>query len=196
MPDGLAVNGVDMAMLLARFSGDGSVLLDVLRSYSSGTRPLLNSLKEFLESENLPEYAVTVHGVKGSSYGIAAREAGKAAEALEISAKAGDLPAVRAGHPALESLITALLDDIDAALDSLESAHDRPPAQAPDPALLKELREACAAFEMDRVDSLMERLEAFRYETGGELVTWLREKVDGMAFEEITGAKELDANGD
>jgi hypothetical protein len=38
---------------------------------------------------------------------------------------------------------------------------------------------------MDSVDAAMERLEAFRYERGGELVAWLREKVDGMEFEEI-----------
>ena len=37
----------------------------------------------------------------------------------------------------------------------------------------------------------MERLEAFNYESGGELVVWLREKVDAMAFEEIS---EMDIN--
>ena len=39
---------------------------------------------------------------------------------------------------------------------------------------------------MDRVDAVMERLEAFQYENGGEYVTWLREKVDSMEFEEIS----------
>ncbi len=66
---------------------------------------------------------------------------------------------------------------------------------APDPALLRELREACAAFAMDRVDAAMERLEAYRYESGGELAAKLREKVDAMEFEEIASMK-IENEGD
>lgn len=83
-----------------------------------------------------------------------------------------------------------MLDGIGRALGALDAVADKAVAAAPDPKLLLELRDACAAFEMDRVDAAMERLEAFRYESGGELIAWLREKVDEMAFEEII-AKEL-----
>jgi CheY-like chemotaxis protein len=39
---------------------------------------------------------------------------------------------------------------------------------------------------MDGVDNAMERLEAFRYGSGGAIVPHLRELVDKMAFEEIS----------
>jgi uncharacterized membrane protein len=45
------------------------------------------------------------------------------------------------------------------------------------------------AFEMDRVDMAMERLESMRYERGENLVIWLREQVRNMAFKEIAGGE-------
>ncbi len=187
IPDSMTICGVDMDKALARFSGDGTVLLSILRSYAEGTRTLMTNLRGYLETENLSDYAVAVHGIKGSSYGIAAKDAGKAAEALEIAAKAGDLRTVQTGHTAFEALINTLLNNINTALGELDDSSTLPVAAAPDPELLKELREACGVFEMDRVDAAMEKLEAFGYKTGGELIKWLRKKVDDMAFEEISG---------
>ncbi len=57
---------------------------------------------------------------------------------------------------------------------------------------MKELRAACTGYDMDRVDAAMDKLESFRYEAGGELIVWLREKVDGMAFEEIAAMENRD----
>ena len=48
---------------------------------------------------------------------------------------------------------------------------------------------------MDRVDAVMEKLTSRRYENGGELVDWLREKVADMAFEEIA-AMEMPGTSD
>ncbi len=62
----------------------------------------------------------------------------------------------------------------------------RPVADAPDPALLCRLCDACADFDMSGVDAVMEQLEAFQYESGDELVAWLREKVNSIAYEEIS----------
>jgi hypothetical protein len=163
----------------------------VLRSYHTNTGDLLDKLEAFLKAENLADYAVTVHGVKGSSYGVLAQETGALAESLEAAATAGDLAAVKREHPAFSASVKALLDEIGRALELQDMEHAKPNAKRPDLNLLSELREACAAFNMDGVDSAMEKLEAFQYETGGELVTWLREKVDEMAFEEIASGKEM-----
>jgi CheY-like chemotaxis protein len=182
---GANASGFDIAKALRRFSGDGAVLIDVLRSYSAGTRGLLAKLKSFLDAGDLAGYAIDVHGVKGSSYAICAQGTGKAAEELEAAAKAGDIEAVKAGHDAFAKTAEALLAEIEGLLAGFSADAEKPLAEAPDPALLEELRAACASFEMDRVDSAMERLEAFRYERGGELIAWLREKVDSMEFEEI-----------
>ncbi len=179
----VTVNGLDMTKALSRFNGDEAVLIDVLRSYAAGTRPLLKKLRDC--TDNLEEYAITVHGIKGSSYGICAQGVGKAAEKLELAAKAGN--SVTDGHETFEKLTENLLDDIENALAAIGGGQEKPLATAPDPVLLKELRRACEAFDMDSVDAAMELLESFRYESGEDLIRWLREQIDNMAFEEISG---------
>jgi CheY-like chemotaxis protein len=184
---GIAVEGLDTQKALERFGGDGEIFAEVLRSYAKNTRPLLAVLRSHLESGDLAAYAVVVHGVKGASYGIGADQAGKAAETLEAASKANDLAAVQAGHPALEGLLETLLNHLGKALGLDGADSDKPAAAAPDPEVLSALRTACAGFHMDAVDSAMAELEKFRYESGGPLVAWLREQVDGMAFEVISG---------
>ena len=51
--------------------------------------------------------------------------------------------------------------------------------------MLKKLLTACAEYDMDGVDGIMEELESCEYESGGELVLWLRENVDKMNFTQI-----------
>ncbi len=184
---GIVIEGLDMRKALNRFGGDEDALFDVLRSYARNTRLLLDDLAKHLETENMAGYAITVHGVKGSSYGICAENIGMAAEALEEASTMDVLSVVKADHPALAAMVGALCDSIDRTLQSIDS--NKPYAYKPDPSLLEELREACRAYDMDGVDKVMGQLEAFRYEHGEELISWLREKVDDMAFEDIAGGE-------
>ncbi|MDR2925085.1 MAG: GAF domain-containing protein [Azoarcus sp.] len=110
--DAISVNGIDLQKALERFSGDEAVLMNVLHSYAANTWPLLANLKKYLEAENLQDYAITVHGIKGSSYAIFAEKVGKAAEALEMASKAGDLVTVKATHPAFEKSVKLLLGEL------------------------------------------------------------------------------------
>ena len=181
--EGINIDGLDINKCLECFSGDCQTVVNVLRAYAESTRPLMISLNEKLDAEKLPEYAVIIHGIKGSSYGISASVVGKAAEELEHSAKAGNLYAVKTMHVAFEPLINALLCSLDAFLDTIETK--KAFAKSPDQALLSELRDACEAFDMDRIDKVIVKLESFRYEDGGELVMWLRERIDEMALGEI-----------
>jgi CheY-like chemotaxis protein len=79
---GIEIGGLDKKKAVERFSGDEAVLIDVLKSYSAGTRGLLGKLEEYLAAERLEDYAIAVHGIKGSSYSIFAQEAGGMAETL------------------------------------------------------------------------------------------------------------------
>jgi CheY-like chemotaxis protein len=185
-----AIDGVDGERALQRFSGDETLLRDVLRSYAANTPPMMKKLRESLVAGDFEEYGIVIHGLKGASNGIFAQKAGRAAEALEVAAKTGNFVGVRNGHTAFEKIMESLLAGIAGALDSLGAdAGALPAAASPDPALLAELRAACGAFEMDRVDSAMDSLESFRYEQGGNLVAWLRERVDAMEFEEISSGE-------
>ena len=181
---GVEIEGIDICRCFDRFDGDENTVFQVLNTYARSMRPLLHSLNEQLDEENLADYAITVHGIKGSSYSIFALEVGRAAEELEFLAKAGDMDAVKARSESFEMIADALLCSLDAALATVES--EKPVAASPDQALLKELRDACTLYDMDGVDTAITLLEAFKYERNDDLIIWLREQINNMALEEIS----------
>ncbi len=61
------------------------------------------------------------------------------------------------------------------------------PARAPEPFL-------APAFSEGVNNNSLERLEAFSYENGGEIVAWLRERVNDMEFEQIAEMKLADSD--
>ncbi len=175
-PGMMLIDGVDGEKALKRFGGDTGVFFDILRSYAENTPPLMKKLRECLAEEDFEEYGIVVHGIRGASNGIFAQKAGRAAEALETAAKTG-------------KIMGELLAGLRRALDEHGPGRNRPAADAPDPELLWELRDACASFAMDRADAAMARLESFRYERNGKLVAWLRARVDAMEFERISAGE-------
>jgi CheY-like chemotaxis protein len=182
--NGITINGLDIHRGLGSFSNNESSYLQVLHSYAVNTRLLINSLKEYLAAQNLKDYAIAVHGIKGSSYGVFAQEVGKAAEELEFAAKAGNLEEVQARHDTFEKSAEKLLDDIDMALTAIDALVKKA-AVSPDKALLEELRKACEDYDMNRVDKAITQLESFKYERGEETIKWLREQIDNCSFDEI-----------
>jgi CheY-like chemotaxis protein len=189
--DSLNIEGLDAREALSHFNNDEAIFIDVLRSYASGTRLLLDELGNNLDAGDLGAYCITIHGIKGSSYGICARELGTKAEELENAARAGDIEKLKITQSVFEETMKTLIESIEQALAQIETQTQKPTASAPDPTLLRELREACEAFNMDRVDAAMAKLESFRYDHGSELVGWLRQKVNEMAFEEIFKGEEI-----
>jgi signal transduction histidine kinase/CheY-like chemotaxis protein len=86
---GVLVDGLDIESGLARF-GDAASYVEVLASYAANTKNLIGELRRHALDGNLKDYAITVHGIKGSSRGICAEEVGAEAEKLELAAKSGD----------------------------------------------------------------------------------------------------------
>jgi signal transduction histidine kinase/CheY-like chemotaxis protein len=181
----LNINGMNTEKALERFGGDQSILIDVLRSYAADTRKILDNLNDFLTKDDVKEYAIAVHGIKGSSYAIFAQHIGNMAAELEKAAKAENIDAVKTNHPAFAEALTLFLNEMDTALKTINNDTDKALAAAPDPMLLAELQNACKSFDMDGVDAIMEQLEAFRYENGGDFIAHLRELVNETALKEI-----------
>ncbi len=184
-----SIEGLDMDKTLKRFNGDTTAVLNVLRSYVMNIPFLINALDGYLAEENLKDYAIAVHGIKGPSYTIFAYTVGQAAEMLEKAAKEGNVSAIRRLHSVFIRNAELLLREIGNALQEIDSSKDRPIVSEPEPALLTELREACMASDLDKVDKLMERLEYLRYERGEKLIAWLREQVDDMNYDLIAGGE-------
>jgi len=180
------LDGIDLKAGLERFGGDSDSYLQVLRSYTANTRDLLGSIKE-VSKENLNEYAIIVHGIKGSSRSICANIVGDIAEALEKAAKGGDFGYVSEKTSDLTQAVIKLLADIDEMLVKVLAEAYKPIKTKPDEAVLIKILEACMAFDMETVETAVKELESYEYENNGELVNWLWENVQQFNIDEIIG---------
>ena len=113
------IDGLDLGKGVERFSGDEESYRQVLRSYAANTRSLLESVKNVTQ-DSLAEYAITVHGIKGSSRGIHADLAGDKAEALEQASKAGDFGFVSDNNREFADIVERLLSDLDNMLNTIK----------------------------------------------------------------------------
>ena len=182
--EGVDVPGLDLNGGLTRYGGE-EVYLGILRSYAVHTPELLERLRS-LSRETLGDYAVTVHGIKGASYGICAGEVGKQAEALEAAAKAGAYEEVARDNDGFIEQAEALLTRIGELLRNTGMQGDaKQKAPAPDPALLEKLLEASKRFKSTVMEEILAELEGYEYESGGDLVEWLREQMDNLEYEAI-----------
>jgi signal transduction histidine kinase/DNA-binding response OmpR family regulator len=84
------IEGLDIPDALTRLGGSEETLLKVFRSYAVNIHDYLDKLS-VPEPEQLEQYTVTIHGVKGASYSIGANKLGKEAEALEWAARRKDM---------------------------------------------------------------------------------------------------------
>jgi CheY-like chemotaxis protein len=179
------IEGLDLKAGLDRFNGDKDAYLLVMRSYTANTKSLLDSIKE-VSKENLTDYTITVHGIKGSSHSICANLVGDLAETLEKAAKKGDFEYVSEKAPDLARIVAKLLADLDEMLAKISSLTQKPKKPAPDKNVLNKILEACKTYDMQTVEICVRELENYEYETGGELVHWLWENMQQFNVDEIT----------
>ncbi|MCL2602849.1 MAG: ATP-binding protein [Defluviitaleaceae bacterium] len=178
------IDGIDIKKSVDQFGGDGEAYLQVLRSYAANTRGLLPVVKTVHEAE-LSGYAVTVHGIKGSSRSIGANIVGDMAEGLEHAAKEGDFPYINEKNPEFLTALDKLLFDLDAMFGKLAAQTAKPTLYEPDPAILATIYESCKIYDMETVEAAIRQLEANEYETNGEIVPWLWENVQQFNIDEI-----------
>ncbi|MDR1158604.1 MAG: response regulator [Oscillospiraceae bacterium] len=183
LPEGACADGVDLQAGVQKYTGVKAYAA-ILRSYMKHMPALLEVLRAPTE-ETLPAYAVAVHGLKGSSYGICADAVGRQAEALEAAAKQGDFASVSQENNAFLARVETLLADLSALLSNMESAAEKPTKEAPDGALLEKILEGSRLFDASAMEEAMTTLEEYRYETGADLVSWLREQLDNLEYDTI-----------
>jgi signal transduction histidine kinase/CheY-like chemotaxis protein len=182
---GMEVDGVDLEAGAERYGREESYL-QILRSYLKHTPDLLERLRDVSET-TLDKYAITVHGVKGSSYGIHANELAKRAEALEQAAKAGDFKTVSADNDEFIEDTYRLLSDLVALLkDNMqEKTAEKSFVPFPDKALLRKMLEAGKQYNLTAMETILSKLEQYEYQSDPDLVPWLREQLDNLEYDAL-----------
>jgi CheY-like chemotaxis protein len=183
--DGKAIQGIDLNQARERYGSD-EAYLEVLRFYAAETAQLLEKLR-VVTAETLPDYAVTVHGIKGSSNGICATEVGQRAQVLENAAKAGDAAFVASHNGPFLETAGELIVNIRRLLESFAPSPNQEKArsEAPDPALLSLFLEACKNYDTEGMGKALGALEARTYDRDGDLVEWLRDQLDALEYDAI-----------
>jgi chemotaxis protein histidine kinase CheA len=183
---GLSAEGVDLAAGHERYH---EAYPEILRVYRNDTAALLEKVRTLpagdFSEDKLKEYAVTVHGIKGSSYGICANGMGALAEFMERTARAGDAQTIKAQNSRFVETLEKLLASLEALLQKIALPEKRQSAAAPDPALLEKIARACAGYNAKLMEAALGELERYDYEAGGDLVTWLREQADNLEYDAI-----------
>ncbi|MDR1949021.1 MAG: response regulator [Spirochaetaceae bacterium] len=191
--DTYGTGGIDFEAGIDRYGNEAAYMM-VLRSYLKHTPGLLAKLRS-LSRKTLPDYAITVHGLKGSSYGICANEIGRQAEQLEYAAKAGDYDTVSGENETFIGKVESLLVELAALPENAAgSGSPKPRAPSPDKALLEKLLDASKRFKPVIMEEVMSELEGYEYESGSGLVVWLREQLDNLEYDLIR--ERLEAAGE
>jgi signal transduction histidine kinase/DNA-binding NarL/FixJ family response regulator len=177
------IDGIDLEKAMRQFNGNAGVFIDVLRSYVKSTPAILEKLR-VPTMESLREYAIAVHGFKGSSFGVCADAVGIAAEELETAAKNNDLKLVLAKNDSFMSMTEKLIDDLALILKGWKEEKIGVMTTPGKPALAA-VMEASAKCDINAMEKAVSELERYTYENRAELVEWLRDQLDKLEYETI-----------
>jgi len=179
------IEGLDLEAGIARFGGNEKLYAKIIKTFIDNIGPHLDTLAG-LTQEGLDDYAIEVHGVKGSLYGISANKEGDEAKELEIAAKAGDFDKVSAGNVPFIDSVKVLTEKLQVLLDNYESgAGGGNKKPEPDKALLQAMLEASRDFDVDKMQDSLAELEKYSYEKDADLVEWLSEQVTAFGYDKI-----------
>jgi HPt (histidine-containing phosphotransfer) domain-containing protein len=173
----IEIPGVDTKKGLSLYAGAKKIYLPMLRSYAHNTPKVLEKLNS-VSAENLHDYVITVHGLKGTSAAIGAEHIRTAALELENLSRAGDLTGVLAKNDQLIVNTKIVVASVQEWLDKHDIHEVKPHLKAPDRELLAKLRENCESYDMDAVEDVMKELEKAEYDEDTDLISWMREYVD------------------
>ena len=184
----VVIDGIDTYEGKQRFSAD--VYMELLRAWCRHVPASLEKLrclaKNLPDKAKLEEYKITIHALKGSNYGIRAGGIGHDAKKLEAASLHGDIDFIFANtEPFIEKsmlLHTCLEKFLSANPKQVEKKYT---VVAPDPKLLAELFIASKRFKFSRMEEIITKLEEAEYETGGDLVVWLRRQLDNLEYAAI-----------
>ncbi|MFP3090811.1 ATP-binding protein [Treponema sp. TIM-1] len=176
---------IDFAAALLRYGNSGTVYIPILKSFITHTPVLLEKMGIHLET-SLPDYAIEVHGLKGTCNAIGAGGIAAIAGELELAVQEGNFDLVRQRYETLRKQALALTERLKALLDEWEAGlpgEEKEPRVKPERELLARLSAAAGAFNANATEEILGELERYRYEQGQEIIEWLREQAENFDYD-------------
>lgn len=101
------LDGMDVETGIKNCGGSRDVYFDLLQTYAASN--LANVLNDYFEKEDLENYAVTAHSIKGASQNIGAHDVAEKAYSLERAGKRGDISYIWDNHGELMEEYTEII---------------------------------------------------------------------------------------
>ena len=165
------------------FSDDRQTYFQVLQSYVKHMPPLLKDLKDSVQ--DLKNYAIIVHGIKGSSYSVFANKIGEQAEILEQAAKSGNQQKVLKYHDDFITLMERALKELDKIVKQVYANGNKQVKDSPAPDLLLNILSGCETFDIQKMEANLVELEKYSYKNDSDLVPFIRNQLDNLEYERI-----------
>jgi len=178
------VPGLDIEKGIERFIGDEEVYLQVLRSFAVNTQKIIPSI-DSPEKDDLADYEIKIHSLRGSTASICADDLANKAKALEMAAIENDWTYISGNNTSFVTALRELINGLENLFLTVDASCQKQKKDKPDPEALKQLMIACDNYDMDGVDAIMDEMTAFKYESDDGLVDWLHENIELMNFSEI-----------
>ena len=112
----VSIEGIDYEAGLAQYQM-AKIYDRILGTYLRTVPDILSTLAAFSE-EGLNDYIITVHGLKGASYGVQANHVGDLAKDLEMAAKEGNVAFIEENNQHLIDETNALLARLQVYMDA------------------------------------------------------------------------------
>ncbi|MDR2481280.1 MAG: Hpt domain-containing protein [Spirochaetaceae bacterium] len=177
------IDGLNYGEALARF-GSEAAFIDIVKSFIKTVPDLLEKTKR-VSRENLDEYAVVVHGIKGVSRTIGAAAIGMKAEELEHAAKRRLLEFCITENVVFQQMTAKLISGLTAFVESRSVNIRKEMKAAPDENLLAQLKTACNRYDMTEIDKIMEELDSFSYRENNDIIEKIRDCLRSSDFPSI-----------
>ena len=179
------IKGIDMEEGAIRH-GSAKIYVKILDIYARHIPELADKLRN-PSPESLREYAITIHGIKGASLHVFAREMASRAEFLEQAAFEGNYTTVTANNGEFIEELEQLISDIKDALAAMAGpSAGKKTRMTPDTAQLRRLAALCKKYDSEGMEKTVLELGQFTYDKHGELVEWLAEQARNLEYDKIT----------
>lgn len=180
------VNGINFDEAIRQFNSMPKIYVRVLKSFFANTPTVIKKLQN-PTAKTIDDYKITVHGLKGSCFGIGANDIAKLAESLEKEAGAQNLTAVLEKNDALLQQVRNLLDEVSPIITKAdELSFGQIKKSEPDKDILLKLNDAANSFDIEKINDCLCELEKFTYESNNDLIKKLREFADNFNYDKIT----------
>jgi CheY-like chemotaxis protein len=154
------IPGVDVRKGISMTGGTEDGYYLVLSIFLKNTPERANTMQNALETDNIQEFIVNVHGIKSASASIGADEISTEAASLEAAGKEGDLAYINDNFGDFMSHLSKLIDDIKTVSKKFK-ADDEQTSWLYDDflfSLLRELDGALKSKKAEQIESILEKI--------------------------------------